>query len=87
MVKSFFQQINPSYDVTDMQTFDPPVIDISSLSSYSQVSIPGKNDKLHYKPSTVNVYFVQNNNKKESCTQIRRVLAYGSCIVYYFYLQ
>ncbi|KAH0616733.1 hypothetical protein JD844_028093 [Phrynosoma platyrhinos] len=31
--KSQSIEINPSYDVTDMQTLDPPVIDISSSSS------------------------------------------------------
>ncbi|XP_061495577.1 POC1 centriolar protein homolog B isoform X2 [Rhineura floridana] len=33
--KSQSVEINPSYDVTDMQTFDPPVVDISPSSSGS----------------------------------------------------
>ncbi|XP_062990771.1 POC1 centriolar protein homolog B [Elgaria multicarinata webbii] len=36
--KSQSIEINPSYDVTDMQTFDPPVVDVSSSSSVSPVS-------------------------------------------------
>ncbi|XP_054844632.1 POC1 centriolar protein homolog B isoform X4 [Eublepharis macularius] len=35
-VKTQSVEINPSYDVTDMRTFDPTVIDISSSSSSSQ---------------------------------------------------
>uniref|UniRef100_A0ABM5GFG2 POC1 centriolar protein homolog B n=2 Tax=Pogona vitticeps TaxID=103695 RepID=A0ABM5GFG2_9SAUR len=36
--KSQSVEINPSYDVTDMQTFDPPVVDISSVASVSSIS-------------------------------------------------
>lgn len=30
-----FQQVNPAFDVTNTQTLDPPVIEISSSSSFS----------------------------------------------------
>ncbi|KAJ7329894.1 hypothetical protein JRQ81_016068 [Phrynocephalus forsythii] len=36
--KSQSIEINPNYDVTDMQTFDPPVVDINSLTSVSSIS-------------------------------------------------
>ncbi|XP_044311719.1 POC1 centriolar protein homolog B isoform X2 [Varanus komodoensis] len=37
--KSQSVEINPSYDVTDMQTFDPPIVDISASSSVSPLSL------------------------------------------------
>ncbi|NXK87235.1 POC1B protein, partial [Formicarius rufipectus] len=58
-------EVNPTFDVTDIQTPDPPVIEVRSSSSFSTLG-DGKTEELHRPPASVLARSSKRKSENES---------------------
>ncbi|NXF08238.1 POC1B protein, partial [Smithornis capensis] len=58
-------EVDPTFDVTDTQTPDPPVIEIRSLSSFSTLD-DSKTEELHYPPASILARSSKRKSENES---------------------
>ncbi|NXU83412.1 POC1B protein, partial [Xiphorhynchus elegans] len=65
-------EVNPTLDVTDTQTLDPPVVEIRSSSSFSTLG-DGKTEELHWAPASV----LARSSKRKSANESRSTVYIG----------